>query len=117
MKKVCIIILFVLMISFVFCNYSYADIEGLGDLSQYKGVIGNPTKFTTKAKNIAGVIEVVGVVVSVVVLLVIGIKYMLGSVEERADYKKTLIPYIVGAIFVFCMSIIPQLIFNFMQNF
>ena len=58
------------------------------------------------------VVSTIGSVLSVIVLIVIGIKYMLGSVEEKAEYKKTLIPYVVGCIIVFAASSIAQLIFN-----
>lgn len=43
----------------------------------------------------------IGIVVSVVMLAVLGIKYMIGSAEEKADYKKDLIPYFVGAVLLF----------------
>ena len=33
--------------------------------------------------------------------MVIGIKYMMGSAEEKAEYKKTMIPYLVGAVILF----------------
>ena len=49
---------------------------------------------------IIGAIRVIGVVVLVATLMIIGIKYMTGSVSEKAEYKKTMIPYLVGA-FVF----------------
>ena len=37
---------------------------------------------------------------------------MLGSVEEKAEYKKTLMPYIIGATFVFAASAIAGTIYN-----
>lgn len=51
--------------------------------------------------NILGIIRVVGTVVAVGVLMVLGIKYMMGSAEEKAEYKKTMIPYLVGAVLLF----------------
>ena len=51
--------------------------------------------------NILGIIQVVGTVVAVGVLMVLGIKYMMGSAEEKAEYKKTMIPYLIGAILLF----------------
>ena len=50
---------------------------------------------------IVSVITNVAMVVAVVVIAVIGVKYMLGSAEEKAEYKKTLMPYLIGAILVF----------------
>ena len=53
---------------------------------------------TKVGNNIVTIIQVVGIVIAVIVLLVIGIKYMMGSASEKAEYKKTMIPYIVGAV-------------------
>lgn len=57
-----------------------------------------------------------GIVVSVIVLVVLGIKYMMGSAEEKAEYKKTLMPYVIGAGLVFAASSIAQIIYSFMSN-
>lgn len=59
---------------------------------------------------IIGIITTVGVVVAVVILLVLGIKYMMGSASEKAEYKKTMIPYIVGAILIFGASAITKVV-------
>ena len=61
---------------------------------------------------IIGIITTVGVVVAVVILLVLGIKYMMGSSSEKAEYKKTMIPYLVGAILIFGASAITQVVVN-----
>lgn len=50
---------------------------------------------------ITGILQTVGIVLSVVILIILGIKYMMGSAEEKAEYKKTMIPYLVGAAFIF----------------
>lgn len=65
---------------------------------------------------ILSAITTTGIVLSVIVLSVIGIKYMLGSAEEKAEYKKTLMPYLVGAGLVFGASTIAQIVYNFMKN-
>ena len=94
-----------------------ADDLNLGDLDQYKGKGEDAPQFIEKVNVIVSVLEAVGVILSVIILIVIGIKYMLGSVEERADYKKTMIPYLIGAFMIFTVSLIPQIIFKFMENF
>ena len=62
------------------------------------------------------IITTIGIVVSVIVLVVLGIKYMMGSAEEKAEYKKTLMPYVIGAGLVFAASSIAQIVYQFMQN-
>lgn len=42
-----------------------------------------------------------GIVSSIVVGMILGIKYMMGSVEEKADLKQLLVAYAVGCIVIF----------------
>lgn len=66
---------------------------------------------------IIGYLQAIGSVVSVVVLIVLGIKYMIGSAEEKAEYKKTMMPYLIGAIMVFAITNILGIIANIVQSF
>ena len=70
------------------------------------------TKLENAVGKLLGTINVIGVIVSVIVLIVIGIKYMLGSVEEKAEYKKTMTGYIIGIIMVVGMTTLPNIIYN-----
>ena len=83
-----------------------------------KGTTSNAQNDVTKIGNqLIGIITTVGVVVAVIILLVLGIKYMMGSAEEKAEYKKTLMPYIIGAALVFAASAIAGIVFNFADSF
>ena len=64
---------------------------------------------------IIGVLRVIGTVISVVVLVVLGLKYMIGSAEERADYKKSMIPYVIGAVIVFAITNLLGIIIDLTQ--
>ena len=64
------------------------------------------------ANVIIGAVQLVGSGISVIAIIIIGIKYMMGSVEEKAEYKKTMIPYVVGCIMVFWISNIVKIIYN-----
>ena len=61
---------------------------------------------------IVGILQVLGMVIAVLVLLILGIKYMTGSAEEKAEYKKTMVPYAVGAIIVFVATTIVKVIYD-----
>lgn len=67
---------------------------------------------TKVGNNIVTIIQVVGIVIAVIVLLVIGIKYMMGSASEKAEYKKTMIPYIVGALLIFAGTSIVKVVYQ-----
>ena len=70
-------------------------------------------KIEKAGNEIITVISTIGSVISVVVIIALGIKYMMGSVEEKAEYKKTLLPYIIGATLVFGASFIASVVYNF----
>lgn len=64
----------------------------------------NSTTDTTvlkKAGKIIGAIQGFGSVVALGALVYIGIRYMIGSTEEKAMYKETMIPYLIGSILLF----------------
>lgn len=42
-----------------------------------------------------------GIIVAVLVGMFLGMKYMMGSVEEKADLKQTLVAYAVGCVVIF----------------
>ena len=78
--------------------------------------VAGTEKVKSVGNQIVGIIQTVGVIASVIILMVLGIKYMMGSAEEKAEYKKTLLPYIIGACFVFGASTLTGIIYNFIGN-
>ena len=65
---------------------------------------------------IIGYIQLIGSIFSVITLIVIGIKYMTGSVEDKAEYKKTMKPYIIGATIVFGITNLLGIISSIASN-
>ena len=72
--------------------------------------MGNATKFKDVGNSLIGILQLVGSITSIVALIILGMKYMMGSVEEKAEYKKTLLPYVVGAALVFGITNILPLV-------
>ena len=66
--------------------------------------------------NIMGVIQTIGVLLAVAILMILGIKYMMGSAEEKAEYKKTMIPYVIGAILIFAATTIANMVYQFADS-
>lgn len=114
--KIISIFLVVLILMLVVSKCCYAGDLGLGDLDDYKTDDIGSDKLEKYAGTILGVLQIVGVIVSVVMLVSIGLKFMFASVEEKADYKKSMIPYLVGAFLVFTGTTIPNLIYKLIQG-
>jgi type IV secretory pathway VirB2 component (pilin) len=70
------------------------------------------TDFKGTAQKIMGLIRNIAVIAGVLLIAILGIKYMLGSVEEKADYKKSFVPLIVGAVVVMAATQIATMIFS-----
>ena len=85
-----------------------ADISG----ASVSGIEG----LTNVGNQIVTILTTIGIIASVIVLIVLGIKYMMGSAEEKAEYKKTMMPYVIGAALVFAASAIAGILYNFLSN-
>lgn len=72
----------------------------------------NTSGITSWTDSIINVVSIVGSGISIIAIIVLGVKYMMGSVEEKAEYKKTMMPYLIGAIFVFGASALVGVIYN-----
>lgn len=101
-----IIIISILAIT-IFTNISYGF--GLEDLKGDTSKLGDIKPI---GGSILSVLSIIGSGLSIIFLIILGIKYMMGSIEQRAQYKKTLLPYVIGAIFVFAASSIAGLVYN-----
>ena len=110
--KLISILLFVAMISISLTTVvSASGIDAANLANQLKGNTSAAQGDVMNIGNqIIGIITTVGVVVAVVILLVLGIKYMMGSASEKAEYKKTIIPYIIGIALLLSSSTIVKII-------
>lgn len=112
-KVLSIVVIMLMLVSA--CTNVFAG----GVLDQMNGkanLNGADTKIGTIGNTILTIITTVAMVLAVVLIAVLGIKYMMGSTEEKADYKKSLIPYIVGAVLVFGAGAIGRMIVGFAEN-
>ena len=82
------------------------------NINDIKGTENDAKEIKTVGNKVIQILSVVGSILSVIVIIVLGIKYMIGSVEEKAEYKRTLIPYLIGATFIFAASSIAGIIYQ-----
>lgn len=66
-------------------------------------------------QKVLSAVTTAGIVLSVVMLAVLGVKYMMGSAEEKAEYKKSMMPYLIGAVLIFGASVIATAVYNVAQ--
>lgn len=57
----------------------------------------------------------ISIILTVLVITILGIKYMIGSVQEKADYKKAYVNIIIGVVLVTMITSIVDFIFSMTQ--
>lgn len=80
-----------------------------GNVTETGGVLDIGSK-------ILGGINIVGVVASVIILAVLGLKFIMGSVEEKAEIKESLVPYVIGIVLFVGITTIVNILYNFGQS-
>ena len=117
-KIISIISIVIFSVILIFPVISYGEVDlGLGELDNYKGDPQVSDTLKSRVGIILGVIQTVGTVSSVGILMILGINYLVGSVEAKAEYQKTMRTYLIGAVLLFAGSNIPQIIYEFMGEF
>lgn len=113
-KKTMKIIVFM---AIVLCIVAVTTLVSAESGVSIEDLTGTPSSVSSQigdfGNQIIGVLQGIGIVLSVIVVIVLGIKYMMGSVEEKAEYKKTMMPYLVGAALIFAASTISMIVMNF----
>ena len=118
-KLVIIAIVFLILILFAIPTDSIATGNPIDNPGNYKpgGISSTDSdKIVNKVNPILGTITVIGIVISAITLTGLGIKYMIGSVEEKAEYKKSMIPYIIGVVLLLAASTAVGLIAKLTQD-
>ena len=105
MKRTVLLLGLILIISaIIFIPKTYASdvtnlissMDGTSDLSQVSG-----NKISDTMNNVIGLIQLAGTGISVVVVTMLGIKYILASPSEKADVKKQIAPILIGCVLLF----------------
>ncbi len=104
-----IVVITIAILSNVVLAYNPGNISGTHSGSA-------ATQVKSVGQRILGVIQIVGTIASILTLVILGVKYMTGSVEEKAEYKKTLMPYLIGAVFVLGATNITSWIYSASQG-
>jgi len=113
-KCINIILVFLIVASICnICDCAYDPKQELETLTSQPGDADIAKDFTDVAKSIITITQVIGVGVAVIMLIVLGMKYMTASVGERAEIKKHMVVYVVGAVVLFAASGILEIIKRF----
>ena len=88
--------------------------KGEGGVDGGKGLADEPIKEMSDI--IYNILFITGIVIAVIWGMFIAIKFITGSVEEKAEVKKTLIPYVAGCVVLFGAFTIWKIVVTILQS-
>lgn len=62
------------------------------------------------------ILLVTGILIALIVGMILGIKFIMGGIEEKAEIKTMIIPYIVGCVVVFGVFTIWKIVVDILQS-
>ena len=107
-----IILIFLIFTITIFTLYTISNagddiesiISSMSGSNQSGGIDASNNKLVKGVNVIYTLIRAVGAGIALLMVIVLGIKYMMASVEEKAEIKKQAVPILVGSGFVFATS-------------
>lgn len=57
-------------------------------------------------------IRIIGIIGTVIGIAILGIKTMIGSLEEKAEYKEKILPFIIGCLIIVSSTFIVGQVYN-----
>ena len=120
MKKVSkIIVVIAIILAFIIIpQMSFASSVNYNNILEWNPTVNQtvPTKLVNIAGLIIKLLRNCSIILTVLVITILGIKYMIGSVEQKAEYKKGYTNIIIGVALITMITTIIDAIFTAAQN-
>ena len=109
-KKIIFLTVMMIVIMIVNTVVLAADLEIPNASTPGDDVTG---KVNTVIGTLLRTLQIIGIAVAVVMLIYIAIKYIAAAPGEKAELKKQVITYVIGAVVLFAAAGIMQLVMSF----
>lgn len=114
MKKIIsLLITFIIIIGCFTVVYGGEMTQLISTMSGVSTMASPTSKVGNVINNVIGLIQMVGSGIALVVITILGIKYLLASPGEKADVKKAIMPILIGCILLFGAVNLVALISDF----
>ena len=75
--------------------------DAIGEIGIDGSLVGSNGKLGGALKTVIAVLQMAGTGIAIIVVTILGIKYMTASVEAKAEVKKEIMPVLIGMILLF----------------
>ena len=109
--KLYIIGIFIFVVSIMFFNICTVQASGPADIitgadnfinSGKNGIVSiDESELQSGSNLIYNILVLIGMCIAIIVAGILGIKFMLGSAEEKSQIMEALVPFVIGCIVVF----------------
>ncbi|MBQ2937515.1 MAG: hypothetical protein IJE05_01305 [Clostridia bacterium] len=106
-----IVIILIIVINIIFFNINKVQASGVSDIikggdnfiaaGKKDSVTVDETQLEYASSSIYNILLVIGMCAAVIISGILGIKFMIGSVEEKAQIKDALVPFVIGCVVIF----------------
>lgn len=106
-----LVIILIIVINIMFFNINVVQASGISDIisggdsfleaGRNETTTIDETKLQSTSTMIYNILLILGICIAVIISGILGIKFMIGSVEEKAQVKDALIPFVIGCAVVF----------------
>lgn len=114
--KTVVIFVLILIVNIIFFNINIVKASGISDVitggddfisagqetdDVKKKITLDEQEVINTSNYIYNILLISGMSIAVIISSILGIKFMIGSVEEKAQIKDALIPFVIGCIVIF----------------
>ena len=115
LTKILLLILLITMIYIPNTTYAMGNVISQGEdfLSSRNNTSPiNEVSLKETSDYVYNILFTIAVVLAIAIGMIIGIQFVMGSVEEQAKVKETLVPYVIGVFVVFASFTIWKIVIN-----
>ena len=114
MKKIIKVIFILILTLFILSYFSnIVNVRAAGWEEEIeKTTINDGGKINSAMEVTIGVVQVVGIGVAVIMIVVVGTKYIIAAPSEKANIKRQTVIYLIGAVLLFATSSVLRIIID-----
>lgn len=120
MKKVFVIITAVMLISILSVNIYAIELNdvvtAMKDVRNTDNSIEKDKGIMAVINDVIGLLQLAGTGIAVVTVTILGTKYMLSSVDQKAEIKNKAMPVVIGCIILFAAVNLVAIVANFTND-
>lgn len=111
-KKISKIVVALILIATILSGVSmvFAQSTGSIDIPSGTNTGYTDTGLSGSVSRVLGIVQFICYAAAVVLIVILGVKFMTASPEGKAEIKKSAVIYVIGAVIVFAAGVILQII-------